>query len=128
MNARALALLGLAVCFLFGCGGRSISDYKSTSETARKAIETSLAAWKEGKPLGTISGKPAIDTFDARWRSGAKLEEFSILGEVAGTEHTQFEVEMKFANKPKEKSEYLVVGIDPLLVFRKEDYQRATGM
>lgn len=117
----------LGVALLVGCGSRSANDYKPNAGAARQAIETALTTWKEGKPLGTIAGKPAIDTFDARWRSGTKLENFSILAEVTGAEHTQFEVEMKLAGKPSEKSEFLVIGIDPLLVFRKEDYQRATG-
>ena len=32
------------------------------------------------------------------------------------------------AGKSEEVNEYLVVGIDPLLVFRDSDYKRASGM
>lgn len=125
---RKIVSCALMLVSVAGCGGNSIESYKPKSASARQAIEKSLDAWKSGKSLATISGSPAIDTFDARWRSGAKLEEFTILEEVPNEEHPQFKVRVKLANKSEETNEYIVVGIDPLLVFRKEDYQKATGM
>lgn len=121
-------LFGLTVIAIGGCAAKSTDSYNPKASTARQAIERSLDAWKSGKPFGTIAGSPAIDTYDARWQAGARLEEYSILEEVAEQEHPQFKVKLKLAGKPAETNEYLVVGIDPLLVFRKEDYRKATGM
>jgi hypothetical protein len=128
-NTRFVQLiLGGWLCLVaIGCGGKSIESYKPKSDTARQAVTKALDAWKSGQALATIPGPPAIDTFDARWRSGAKLEQYSIEEEIKGQEHPQFKVRMKLAGKAEEAVEYIVVGIDPLLVFRKEDYQKATG-
>ena len=126
MSRMVLPVL-VSVCLL-GCRGKSIESYDPQKDVARQAIEKSLGAWKSGKPLATIAGSPAIDTFDARWRSGMKLEDFSILEEVPGQAHPQFKVHLQFPGKPAETADYIVVGIDPLLVFRKEDYLKASGM
>lgn len=116
----------ITVC-LVGCRGKSIESYDPQKDVARQAIEKSLSTWKSGKPLATIPGTPAIDTFDTRWRSGTKLKDFSILEEVPEQEHPQFKVQLQFAGKPAETSEFIVIGIDPLLVFRKEDYLKVSG-
>ncbi len=59
----------VGVLSVTGCGGKTIESYKPDNDSARRAVETALGAWKSGKALGTIAGAPAIDTFDARWRS-----------------------------------------------------------
>ena len=125
--SRILLPALITVCLL-GCRGKSIESYDPQTDVARQALEKSLGAWKSGQPLATIVGTPAIDTFDARWRSGTKLEDFSILEEVPGQEHPQFKVQLQFPGKPAETADYIVVGIDPLLVFRKEDFLKASGM
>ena len=66
--------------------------------------------------------------FDARWQSGSKLERYEIIEEVSGKQHPHFRVNLKLAGKPEETTEYLVVGIDPLLIFREADYRKASGM
>ena len=117
------------ICCVLGCAGKSIESYKPTSESARKAIETALSTWKSGTAHGSITSvKPSVDVFDARWRAGAKLENYEILTEVTGKPEPHFTVKIKLAGKPEETTEYLVVGIDPLLVFRQADYEKATGM
>lgn len=116
------------LCSLSGCSGKSTARYIPTVPSARKALETSLATWKSGTAHGPItSSKPAINVFDARWQAGSELESYEILDEVKGEDHPQFKVRLKLAGQPEETLTYRVVGIDPLLVFRDEDYKKATG-
>lgn len=112
-----------------GCGGKSVASYKPSALKARQAIEAALSTWKDGAKHGPITGvSPNLNVFDARWQSGAQLERFEILEEVKDQEHPRFKVKLKLVNKPEETNEYLVVGIDPLLVFRDADYKRASGL
>ena len=112
-----------------GCTGKSVESYKPTNVVARTAIETALSTWKAGTAHGSITSvKPSIDVFDARWQAGAKLESYEILEEVTGKPEPHFKVKLKLAGKPPETTEYLVVGIDPLLIFRQADYDKATGL
>jgi hypothetical protein len=117
------------LCCEPGCSGKSVESYKPTSESARKAIETALSTWKSGAAHGSITNvKPSLDVFDARWQAGTKLENYEILEEVTGKPQPHFKVKLKLAGKPEETTEYLVVGIDPLNIFRQDDYNKATGM
>ena len=114
----------LTIC---GCSGDANAPYIPASNTARKALEISLKKWQSGDAHGPIeTGKPAINVFDMRWQQGKKLESFEILEELAEA-HRTFSVKIKLAKQPEEMNKYLVVGIDPLLVFRDIDYQHATG-
>jgi hypothetical protein len=123
--ARATAL-----SFLFlGCGSGGTARYIPPQDNARAALQTALATWQSGEKHGPItSSKPEINVFDARWQAGKKLESFEILEAVTAQEHPQFKVRLKLEGQPEETVTYLVVGIDPLHVFRDADYQRATGM
>jgi hypothetical protein len=125
----AVGLLFLVTASSLGCGGKSVESYKPSVVKARQAIEAALSTWKDGAKHGPItSGSPALNVFDARWQSGAQLERFEILEELKDQEHPRFKVKLKLANKPEEVNEYLVVGIDPLLVFRDTDYKKASGL
>ncbi len=122
-------MLSLAGIFaLAGCGG-SDSDYLPSTTAARAALEASLNKWKAGDSLATISTGPVpVDTFDARWRDGGKLESFEILREELVEGRPTFNVKTKLANaaEPTEDT-FIVVGNNPLLVFRKQDYDKAGG-
>ncbi|MFO1063593.1 MAG: hypothetical protein U0892_06985 [Pirellulales bacterium] len=113
---------------IMGCGGKSIESYNPKRDAARQAIEKALDAWKSGKSLSPVDGKPTVNTFDARWQAGSKLESYTVLEEVPEQEHPQFKVRIKLVGKQEETNEYLVIGIDPLLVFRAEDYKKTSGM
>lgn len=130
MYRRTVMLIcGVAVGMLLGCGGDPHQRYEPAATTARQAIDTALSTWKSGTKYGPIKdGKPEINVFDARWQAGKKLESYEILEEVKDQPHPQFKVRIKLAGKSEEVNEYLVVGIDPLLVFRDSDYKRASGM
>ncbi len=132
MNRHSTHLLGwgaVLVSMTLGCGGNSATQYIPTADTARGALQTALTTWQSGEKHGPItSSKPEINVFEARWQAGKKLESFEILEAVTGQEQPQFKVRLKLAGQPEETATYLVVGIDPLHIFRDADYQRAIGM
>ncbi len=113
---------------VLGCGNETAARYKPSSTTARDSLQTALTTWQSGAKHGTIqTSKPAIDMFDLRWQQGTKLESFEIGDEIKGREQPAFNVKIKLDKQTEENNVYLVVGIDPLLVFRDVDYQKATG-
>jgi hypothetical protein len=74
---RLAVLVTLSLCLLQGCG-RGL-DKDADPEEGVKALQTALAAWKEGKPpkeLETMS--PSIIVNDADWRSGKRLLDFKV--------------------------------------------------
>ncbi len=133
MNLVRLFLAGLLVLTTFGCGSRSQSEYVPASTQARSALEAALNAWKSGKPYETVADhKPPVQTFDARWQAGAKLESFEILKELDEPDKSapkKFVVKEQLAGgKAGEESTFYVLGKDPLHVFREVDYFQASGL
>ncbi len=114
--------------FSLGCQNNSNSRYKPTSATARQAIETALSKWKSGAKYGmTSDAKQAVIVEEPRWKSGTRLENYEILEEIIGKEYPQFKVKLNFVGKPAVMDEYLVVGIDPPIVYSKEEFDRTSG-
>lgn len=127
MKVRSHLLVSLVVLMLLGCGGNA--RYVPAKTTAREALQTALSTWQSGTAHGPItSSKPVINVFDARWQAGKKLTSFEIVEEMTGKDHPHFKVRLQLDGQPEETATYLVVGIDPLLVFRDADYERAEGM
>ena len=123
----------VAVCFvpvlLPGCqSGEQSSNL--TESAAREALDTALAAWKSGQAHGTVEGFDVpIDTFDARWQASKKLDHYEIVREEESEGPRRFVVTMKLADETKaEEVHYLVIGSDPMLIFRKQDYDNASSM
>lgn len=112
-----------------GCGGAPEKKYIPKTDMARGALEAGLEHWKSGARHGPVDGfKVPVNVFDARWQNGKKLESYEILSEVPSDGPKIFLVKMKL-NEDKEEIEikYYVVGKDPLLVFREQDYNKASG-
>ncbi len=124
-----IVLLSCAVISLAGCGTGE-EKYIPTETTAREAVNAALTAWKSDQAHGTVKTFAVpIDTFDARWQAGKKLETFEFVREEQSDGHRKFVVNMKLTDdKAAEEVIYLVVGNDPLLVFRQQDYDKASGM
>lgn len=134
MNAACsgVAFCALAMVLLAGCGGTSEKTYIPRTDAARSALTAAMAAWQSGQPKpGTIPrNSPVIEVVDSEWRKGQKLKSFEILQEIPTTEGPKrFSVKltMEGATAPQD-TVYLVVGKDPLYVFREADYQPPTGM
>jgi hypothetical protein len=60
---------------------------------------------------------------DAYRDPGERLAGYRILGEVPADAPRCYAVELRLHPSRIEKTRYVVVGIDPLWVFRMEDYQ-----
>ena len=130
MRTRISILTGLCLMAVAGCGGQSEADYIPSESAARDALSASLTAWQSGQALGPVKlGDVSIDTFDARWQAGKKLTSFEILREEPAEGPKKFVVSITLEGDaaPQEQI-YLVVGNNPLLVFRQQDYDKASGM
>lgn len=126
-TVRPLAL-GACVAVLAlttpGCGDKTRS-YTPSVPVAEAAVRQALDAWKAGESAGTVAGTtPLVQVVDAGRTAGQTLRSYRLLGETRGPSGRTFAVELELAN-PEErvKTQYIVVGIDPLWVFRQEDYE-----
>jgi hypothetical protein len=91
---------------------------------SRAALSAAMTAWKSGSPPGPVPDiSPAVHLTDSHRKQGQILEDFEILGEVPGNAPRCFAVRLKLANpSADERARFVVFGIDPLWVFRHEDY------
>ncbi len=114
----------IAFSILTGCAQKKL-DYTPSPAVAEAAVRKGLDAWKSGLAPGEVSGtSPAIYVTDGGRKPGQVLDEFQIMGEVRGSAGRTMAVTLHLSN-PTEviKTRYIVVGIDPLWVFRQEDYE-----
>jgi hypothetical protein len=116
-----LSFLGLA------CGGPSINP-KTTQ--ARSALETSLDAWRAGKkPIELARADPPVQIADNEWNNGRKLASYEILREEPSSIDKRFAVKLTYAGSADASEvRYIILGAQPLLVFREEDYARTLNM
>jgi hypothetical protein len=126
MRYSALFLITLAT--LNGCGGGS-APLPSTVQ-ARQALQSSLDAWKAGKPATAMAGeKPSIEIVDFEWKAGKVLSDYT-LGQDSpgqGVQTLSASLTIKGESGPKEVK-YMVLGLEPMRIFRDEDYNRAMNM
>jgi hypothetical protein len=118
-----------------GCGHRSDAHLLPSSAVARHALETALTAWQNDQPLGRVaSGPPAIEVIDSRWRDGAKIDRFEILDQEPGEGPPRFAVRLTYRAAPSDPVtqqqvvRYVILGQEPLWVYRAEDYDKMSGM
>ena len=126
VSVFCILVMGLAGC---SKGGR-VEDFKPDADRSRKALEAALTHWKEGQKSGTIPGTPPIEAVDAKWKAGQKLLEFEILGEEpqSGAGPRVFKVRLTLAKGSPQEVRYFVFGIEPLSVYRDEDYKQLEAM
>lgn len=120
----AIVILGIACVLVCGCHDRT-NDFKPGTELAKTALIRALEDWQAGKPAGEIAGsKPLIHVSDTSRKPKQALDRFKILGETPGRSGRTFAVELSLKHPDEHfKTEYIVVGIDPLWVFRREDFE-----
>ena len=113
-----------------GCGGSGEAKYLPSEDVAKEALNAALKAWQGGQAHGTVKTFAVpVDTFDARWQAGKALEKFEVVRTEALENHKAFIVKMKLTDEEVEQEvTYIVIGNDPLMVFRKEDYDKASGV
>lgn len=130
-SIHAAALTCLVFC-ASGCGGgatRSHQDYVPAEGKARAAVEKALTAWQSGQRPGKIdAGGGTIQVVDSEWKAGKKLKGYEILQPQPGFGPPQFAVKLQVEGAAEQEVRYLVVGIDPLWVYREDDYRKAIGM
>lgn len=116
-----------------GGGGKDPKAYVPSSADAQQALTMSLDAWKASAahdPVGKLASGVKVKAIDLDWAEGKKLASYSGLKEIpgAGVGPKNFSVKLKYQEGPEIDATYLVVGIDPLQVFRDKDYERYFGM
>src|SRR5262245_25685797 len=90
--------LGCLMSFLAGCGGghRSDKDYLPPEDKARTALDTALAAWRNGQPAGKIAGAgTAVQAVDSQWQAGQKLASYEIVKGEPGSKPPRFTVKLQ---------------------------------
>jgi hypothetical protein len=125
MMKYRLARLSVMLAFVSGCGEVDRSpQFTPSPSVAESAIKSGMEAWKKGEPVGIVAGtRPAVHVIDSHRQPGQTLASFDILGEVPGNAPRCFAVEARLTGPDQqERLRYIVVGIDPLWVFRQEDY------
>jgi hypothetical protein len=134
-RALGLALLAGASCALAaGCNGARA--YTPDSTSARRALDAALTAWKEGaKPDRLATATPPVHALDFQWQAGRPLDDFSVTGEEnADGAAKRFAVTLRLKSTRAKKgadevhARYVVVGREPVWVYREEDYARLLNM
>jgi len=93
---------------------------------AKRALVASLDAWRRGAPQETISDRtPSVESWDSSRKDGRELASYELVGQVGSGDERIFAVKLRLDNPPEDQmARYLVRGIDPIWVFRWEDYER----
>jgi hypothetical protein len=113
-----------------GCGGGGTAKYVPATATARATLPAARDAWQKGdKPGRVAEGPPAVQVVDSKWGAGQKLARYEILGEEPGDGPRWFSVKLTLQKPAGEQVvKYVVLGNDPLWVYREEDYKKLSGM
>lgn len=127
LAAAAAAALGS------GCGS-STRAFAPSETAAREALETSLSAWQKGrKPDQVATDAAPIHPVDGHWQAGEVLESYKIVaeepqpGEEDATKRFSVALKMKAA-KDETSTHYIVLGRNPIWVYRDQDYERLVNM
>ena len=131
LNWSRATLLVCAALVVAGCRkGGKVEDYTPKPDQARKALEAALTSWRNGDAAGAVPGSknPRVNVMDSAWQGGQKLAGFEILREEsAGQGPRIFVVRLTPADGAPQEVRYCVIGIDPLIVAREEDYNKMSG-
>jgi hypothetical protein len=107
-----------------------LAGYVPSIDRSHEALELVLEAWQAGEPAGPVNaGDFTIRVVDSTRRPGQKLKKFTIFGETPGDGPRCFAVQLQMEEPREElRARFVLVGIDPLWVFRYEDYERMTHL
>ena len=123
--AAAVVLFIAASLFAAGCRDRA-REFTPAPAAGKASLETALSAWRDGKEPGKIDAKPVIQVVDTSRQSGQTLRSFQVLSETTQAAQGRcYVVRLVLENPAAERRErFVVVGIDPVWVFRKDDYDK----
>ena len=128
-RTRPHLALALAIALAAGCSrGQRNEDFVPREDAARAALDSYLAAWVRGETAQTVAGMhPPVLVVDDLRAKGRTLKSYSILGPVPADAPICFAVQLSLDNPRGEVRErYVVVGLDPLWVWRYDDYLMIT--
>jgi len=114
----------------FGCSRtqQRNEDFIPREETAHAAVNAYLQAWSRGSKAQALPDtNPTVMVADELRLKGRTLKEYKILGPVPGDAPLCIAVQLTLGNPLEERRErYVVVGIDPVWVWRYDDYLMIT--
>jgi hypothetical protein len=84
-----------------------------------------MSTWKAGHPTGIIEPtSPRVQVVDTHRNPGQALLDYEILSDSADPRFRTFNLRLTLSDSEERPVvRFLVVGIDPILVFRQEDYE-----
>jgi hypothetical protein len=133
-NMTRLAILACGALFVLsnitGCGGDSLATSFPPDDVARQALDAALKTWRDGGKPGPVAGTaPPVQVHDTPWALGDRLSSYEIIGEAKNPAERRFSVRLSLAKPDRvQEVEYYVLGRDPVMVFRDEDYVRNINM
>lgn len=122
-----VVLVGLLAPPLAGCQQESKSGYERyipPAESAKTQVARVMDDWVEGlSPAKTGWTNPEVHVVDQTRRADQKLVRYEILGEVPAENARAFDVRVTYEGKDEtEVVRYIAIGVDPMWIFRREDY------
>jgi hypothetical protein len=122
---RVAVLVVLAAAFA-GCG----PTIAPSTDRATESLHAALSAWQAGKKCGRIEGQtPMLIAVDSAWQGGQKLSAFELLGPVDGASPPRIRVKLTLtAPGGSTETSYVLLGNDPLYVYRDVDFDRMLNM
>jgi hypothetical protein len=132
---RAFAIWLLGALFVssggLGCASKTYDHLIPAEDASREALEEALSSWESGATDSKIvaSGR-TIQVLDAKWRAGQKLASHEILSVEADADGKSWFSVKLVMKKPagEQNARYVVIGNEPIWVYREDDYKQATGM
>lgn len=122
MFAALFCVAGLCGCSPPPASTADTERFVPSGAQAEAALRAVFEAWKQGMPAGMVPDtSPAVHVTDTYRRPGETLVDYRILGEVPSDKKRCYAVELRYTPERAERTRFLVVGIDPLWVFRLED-------
>lgn len=125
---RRLAVLMLAL--VVGCGQRNptAEEFIPPEDVVQSALDRCLGAWAKGESTSPVAGTyPPIHLIDGLRTKERKLLKYEILGPTPADAARCIAVRLTLGNPSQEiRERYVVVGIDPIWVWRLDDYVMLT--
>ena len=88
-----------------------------------------MDAWKAGKPGSSLADRePKIEAVDFEWRAGEALTGYSLGADVPGQGTQTISASLTLKGQPPKDVKYMVFGINPLQIYRDQDFTRAMNM
>jgi hypothetical protein len=124
------AILVAVTALCWGCNSGETSNgvptdrYIPSPDRAQAALEAVLADWQAGRPREMIERlEVKVYPIDNQRKAGQELDSFEILGELPFTGARCYAVRLTLGNPAADqKVRYVILGIDPLYVYRQEDF------